>query len=156
MINIKYSSFTINVANKAKVERKTTKKSISRKCLAKVILDNGEYKAAINWKDLNNILIIPFTNESLSLKGKTNVFSKVKDIHGHNICVIRTSEESNINPGTSTQYSPFRENLLIAGYIIRKDGKMLFDYSDLVAYAHDTEYFVNNIKIDESKPLFNE
>lgn len=160
--------FTINLANKnkSKSNLKASGKRISRKCLATVIKDdNDEFKAVINFErnDIqvddkftlkNEVLIIPFTEDSLNLKGKTYVWLKDKDEYGHNVCVIRTETNANRSPGVPTQYDAVKENILIAGHIVRKNGKMYFAYEDLISYHYLAESRIQDIKIDENKPLF--
>ena len=148
------STFIINIASKPKIHKpKTTK--ISRRCYAIVALINGEYKAIVNNSENDSDkLILPFTEKSLSLKGKEYVFSKAKDKHGRRVCVIRNYIDANLNPGTDTQYDAVIENLLLIGHIIREDGKMYFNYEELAAYHYKAECHLSETKIDNSKPLF--
>ena len=62
---------------------------------------------------------------------------------------------ANLSPGLSTQYNTVHENLLLAGHIIRKNGKMYFEYEDLVAYHYLAESRICDVKVDNTKPLFN-
>lgn len=147
-------SFTINVASKPKREYKNKDKIISRKCYAVVILIDGELKAAVNYQT-NEELILPFTEESLRLKDKEYVFLKKKDKYNHHVCIMRDNLTSSISPGIDDQYDVLHENLLIAGHIIRKNNKMYFEYEDLVKFNHLSDYIINDVRVDESKPLFN-
>ena len=161
-------SFNVKLAFKPKRNNSSIKNSIvSRKCFAVVKLIEGEFKAVINIdkkriylkegdKLSNEQLILPFTDKSLELRNKTHVWLKYKDKYGHNICVIRESKLANISPGLSIQYDALKDNLLISGHIIRKDGKLYFNYEDLIA----SNYLSNSAKLsianeDETKPLFN-
>lgn len=166
MIKVFNPCFSINIANKPKKTSKPSTNSISRKCYAVVTKIEDEYKAIINFnKDRiyikkgdelsNEQLILPFTENSLNLKGKEYVFAKNKDEYGKHICIIRDYMTSRLSPGLSTQYDTVCENLLIAGHIIRKDGKMYFEYEDLIAFHYLSEYRINDIQIDNTKPLFN-
>lgn len=156
MVKVFNPTFTINLANnnKPKIQREKSDKAISRKCLGRVILYNDEFRVLIN-NAPNEDLCIPLTDNSLELKGKTHVFAKNKDKYGHHICVIRDQMTANLSPGLPTQYDAVKENLLIAGHIIRKNGIMLFEYEDLVAFHYLSEAKLTQIKIDENKPLFN-
>lgn len=158
-------TFTINIASKPKKEPKPKGRSISRKCLAVVTKVDGEYKAIINYEKniveisenytlKNEVLIIPFTDKSLSLKDKTYVFLKEKDKYNHIVCIQRDYLTANISPGTKKQYDVLKENILISGYIIKKDNKMYFEYEDLISYHYLSENKLCNIDIDETKPLF--
>ena len=62
---------------------------------------------------------------------------------------------ANLSPGLPTQYNVIHENLLLAGHIIRKNGKMYFEYEDLVAYHYLSESRICDVKVDNTKPLFN-
>lgn len=161
-------TFSIKLASKPKKETKSTvsRSNISRKCYAVVAIINEEYKAIVNYekkpiyiheggKSSNEQLVLPFTEKSLSLKDKTYVWLKNKDKYGKHVCIIRNHITANLYPGVDTQYDVVRENILIAGYIIRKNGKMYFEYEDLVAYHYLSEHYLCEVKIDNTKPLFN-
>lgn len=166
MINENMPTFTIKVASKSKRESKSTGSNISRKCLAVVKEIDGEFKAVINIdnkhiylkegdKLSNEQLVLPFTEKSLDLKDKIYVFLKNKDKYGHYVCVIRDRNTAHFFPGTSIQYNTVHDNLLIAGHIIRKNGKMYFEYEDLVAHHYLAESYICNVNVDDTKPLFN-
>ncbi len=158
-------SFTIKIANKHKNKLKTDTNKISRKCLAIVVKIDNEFKAIINYEKnhicikegdtlSNEQIILPFTEQSFNLKNKIHVWLKEKDKYGYKVRVTRTEHIARLSPGTSTQYDVFKENMLILGYIIRKDGKMYFEYKELVSNNYLSNY-IHDIKIDNSKPLFN-
>lgn len=166
MVKVFNPIFTINLANKPKKKHKPTGNNISRKCYAVVAIIDGEYKAIVNYKkesiciceneDLSNEqLVLPFTEESLSLKDKPYVWAKQKDKYGHNVCIIRDYMTAHLHPGVDGIYDAVRENLLIAGHIVRKNGKMYFEYEDLIAYHYLSEARITDVKIDDNKPLFN-
>lgn len=166
MVKVFNPVFTINIASKPKREFKLTGSNISRKCYAVVKEIDGEFKAVININKQhiclkegdelsNEQLILPFTEHSLDLKGKIYVFLKEKDKYGHYVCVIRDTMTANLYPGLPTQYNVVHENLLLAGHIIRKDGKMYFEYEDLVAHHYLSESRICDIEVDNTKPLFN-
>lgn len=166
MVKVFNPVFTINIASKPKREFKLTGSNISRKCYAVVKEIDGEFKAVININKQhiclkegdelsNEQLILPFTEHSLDLKGKIYVFLKEKDKYGHYVCVIRDTMTANLYPGLPTQYNVVHENLLLAGHIIRKDGKMYFEYEDLVAHHYLSESRICDVKVDNTKPLFN-
>ncbi len=166
MVKVFNPVFTINLASKPKRESKPTGSNISRKCYAVVKEIDGEFKAVININKQhirlkegdelsNEQLILPFTEKSLDLKGKIYVFLKEKDKYGHYVCMIRDIMTANLAPGLPTQYNVVHENLLLAGHIICKDGKMYFEYEDLVAYHYLSESRICDVKVDNTKPLFN-
>ena len=158
-------SFTINIVAKAKKESKSKSVNVSRRCLAVVTKINGEFKAIVNYdkKDVdvtdtyslnNEQLILPFTDESLDLHNKTYVWSKEKDSSGHYTCIIRNKITAKLSPGTKTQFDAIKENNLICGHIVRKNGTMYFDYEDLISYHYLSESHLTDVKIDDNKPLF--
>lgn len=166
MIKVFNPAFTINLASKPKKESKPSGNIISRKCYAIVAIIDGEYKAIVNYEkkhiyiyeggDLSNEqLVLPFTEESLSLKDKLYVWLKEKDKYGHNICIIRNYKTAHLHPGIDGSYNAVRENLLIAGHIVRKNGKMYFKYEDLISYNYLSETRITEVNVDNTKPLFN-
>ena len=60
-----------------------------------------------------------------------------------------------MHPGSPDRYDALKENLLIAGHIIRKNGKMYFNYENLVKYHYLSKYYVNDVDINDDIPLFN-
>ena len=166
MVKVFNPVFTINIASKLKRESKLTGSNISRKCYAVVKEIEGEFKAVVNINKQyirlkegdelsNEQLILPFTERSLDLKGKIYVFLKEKDKYGHYVCIIRNTRTANLSPGLPTQYNTVHENLLLAGHIIRKNGKMYFEYEDFVAHHYLSESRICDVKVDNTKPLFN-
>lgn len=161
-------TFSIKLASKPKKETKSTVNgsNISRKCYAIVAIIDGEYKAIVNYEKnpiylreggelSNEQLVLPFTEKSLSLKDKTYVWLKHKDKYGNHICIMRDHLTAHFHPGVDTQYNAIRENLLLAGHIVRKDGKMYFEYENLVAYHYLAGCYLYEVKVDNTKPLFN-
>ena len=148
--------FTINIAKGLKKQPKTSKSNkVSRLCIGTVIKEENEYKIRISLRndpEYSDFIIVPFTEESLKLKGKTIVYSHEKDKYGHNIAYHRDPFICKIFPGLSTQYTAVVEKLVCSGYVIRKDGKLMFDLKE----THGTNNYMHDlpINIDESKPLF--
>ena len=96
--------------------------------------EDGVWKAHINTRGLEGyekITILDFTEKSLDLKGKTNVFSHEKDKTGHYVRVIRSEINANINPGTPEQYCTLCENKCFSGYIVKVNNIYQFD---MIAY----------------------
>lgn len=139
MTNINNTIFTLKVASPVKKERNSYSK-IGKKCSAVVIEDNGELKARLvtspvkDNEEFQEYILLPFTNNSFKLKGKTHVFLKEKDKYNHHICVIRDSTTAIISPGVPSQYDALHKGLLVGGHVIRKNGKNYFNYEELIAY----------------------
>lgn len=148
--------FTINIAKGFKKNPKTSKPNrISRLCIGTTIKEGDEYKIRISLRndpEYPDFLVVPFTKESLELKGKSIVYSHHKDIYGHNIEYHRNNIMCNLVPGHPTLYTAVIERLVCSGYVVRKDGKLMFDLKEthgIGNYVHDLP-----IRIDDSKPLF--
>ena len=149
-------SFTINIAKGFKKKPKISKPNrVSRLCIGMTIKEGDEYKIKISLRndpEYPDFLVIPFTEESLELKGKTIVYSQEKDKYGRHICYHRDPSICKLFPGLPTQYTVVIEKLICSGYVIRKDNKLMFDLKE----THGIGNYVYNlpIRIDESKPLF--
>lgn len=150
-------TFSINLARiKTKRETNTNVKSISRRCLAVVIEDDGILKACIEPNEHDNItdkVIIPFTERSFNLKGRTHVYSTKKDKNNRNILCIRDAWTSIHSPGTSEQYVTLKKNALISGKVIKLQNKMYFDYEELIAFNSYCPH-INSVRIDNDKAVF--
>lgn len=156
MVKVFNPLFTIKIAS-PKIKREVKSSKISRRCLAVVISDNGTLKARIATspvEDNQEYLVIPFTDNSYSLKGKTHVFLKHKDKYNNFVCVIRDTIKANFSPGTNSQYDAIKEGLLLAGRIIKIKEKLYFDYETLIAFS-ETAAHINEVNIKENTPLFN-
>ena len=148
--------FTINIAKGFKKKPKTSKPNrISRLCIGTTIKEGDEYKIKISLRndpEYPDFLVVPFTKESLDLKGKPIVYSHHKDIYGHNIAYHRNNIMCNLVPGHPALYTTVVEKLVCSGYVVRKDGKLMFDLKEthgIGDYMHDLP-----IRIDNTKPLF--
>ena len=148
--------FTINIAKGIKKKSKPSKPNrISRLCIGTVIKDNEEYKIKISLRndpDYPDYLVVPFTKESLELKGKVIVYSHEKDKYGHHIAYHRDPSMCKLFPGLPTQYTAVIERLVCSGYVVRKDGKLMFDLKE----THGVGNYVHDLptRIDNTKPLF--
>lgn len=157
MVKVRTSAFTIKLAKPVK-ETKQSKstKNISRRCFAVVEYNNESLVARVcisPIEDPDEYILIPFTDKSLELKGKTYVFIKDLDKYGHIVCITRDSNTANISYGLNSQYDVLKPGLLISGFIIRNNGRLYFDYEQLIAYTEKGQH-INEVKIDEDKPLF--
>ena len=146
----------INIAKGNKKKRNTSTESnvISRVCRAVVIKDDEGFKAkiSINNEEDSDILLIPFTTESYNIKGKEVIFSKERIDDGRFVCLIRDKASSKLYNNVEC-YTPFRENIVITGNILRIDGKMYFRYKEFISFSP----FVEDYKpclTHEDKPLF--
>lgn len=148
--------FTINIAKGFKKKPKTSKPNrISRLCIGTTIKEGDEYKIKISLRndpEYPDFLVVPFTKESLDLKGKAIVYSREKDKYGHYIAYHRDSSMCKLFPGLPTKYTVVVEKLVCSGYVVRKDGKLMFDLKE----THGVGDYVHDLpnRIDNTKPLF--
>lgn len=148
--------FTINIAKGLKKISSNTKPNrISRLCIGTTIKDGNTYKIRISLRndpDFPDYIVIPFTKRSLDLKGKSIVYGCKKDNLGRIVKYCRDKSKCELFPGLPTQYTVVVEKVVCSGYVIRKDGKLLFDLLD----THGIGNLLYNLpnRLDESKPLF--
>ena len=148
--------FTINIAKGLKKKPKTSKPDIvSKLCIGITVKEGDEYKIKISLRndpEYPDFLVVPFTKESLELKGKVVVYSHEKDKYGHHIKYYRDSSMCKLFPGLPTQYTAVIERLVCSGYVVRKDGKLMFDLKE----THGVGNYVHDLptRIDDTKPLF--
>ena len=149
--------FTINIAKGIKKRTSTPlPNKISRLCLGTTVINNNEYKCKISLRndpEYPDYIIIPFTKESLDLKGKVIVFEHKKDEYGHYVEHHRNSTMCKFFPGLSSQYTTIVEGEVCSGYVIRKDGKLYFDMKAVHGRGSMLKNIPNNI--NETTPLFN-
>lgn len=165
-IKIFYPSFTINIAKKSVKRKLDNYVKVSRKCLAVIKIIEDEFKAIINIDNhhiklhegdelSNEQLVLPLTEQSFDLKGRQYVWHTRKDKYNNDVCLIRDIDYSLLHPGLSHQYKAIKENLLLSGYIVRKNGRLYFNYEDVISFNYRSNHRTREPKIDESKPLFN-
>lgn len=154
-------NFSIKPAFIAKIKRESrTSIKVGKMCHGVIIKDaDGILKVRLTQspveerddKETSEFRVLPLTPKSFVLKDKTYVFAKFKDKYNHPICIIRTETTAHLHPGLNTQYDALREGLLIAGHVVKRDDKYLFDYEALVAFtelgAHINEPILISSKI---------
>lgn len=149
--------FTINLAKGKSVPLKLKAPStnrISRLCIGTCIKENDEYKIRIflGYKDAGEeFLILPFTENSLDLRGKQIIFLKKKDKTNHYVAIYRNNDNSGKIPPKFTQYTTVVEGEICSGYIVSEQGKHLFQLKGVHGRGerrHDMP------TINEKQPLF--
>lgn len=108
-------------------------------CICKKI--DGKYYAAVNLKEDNQIM--EFTPKSYDLKNRLIVFSTKLDKNGKPICIYRSELEARHSPGVPRQYTPFCDNHVYSGHIVKKDGKHYFDMKELMGPYSINSHLVN-------------
>lgn len=113
-----------------KKEKKATR--ISNKLYEGVCYnDNGTWKIHVPYPDISSMLSLEFTEQSYSLKRRV-VFHKNRDKLGRYHMVIRLEREYLYSPGLDTQYTPFCDGFAYKGYVVKKNGKLMFDMKDII------------------------
>ena len=94
--------------------------------------ENNQWIAKINTKgieDYEEVTILPFTEKSFELKGRTDVFYHQKDKYGHWVRIIRTIPQAEDSPGNPQTYCTLCENCVFSGHIVKVNGITQFDMS---------------------------
>lgn len=122
---------------------KSTKKKKESNALTKLtklvrgvcrLNEEGNYKVQIKYNESENPdwLYLDFTEDSYNLKGKTSIFTKTKDKYGKYTRIIRDKFTSIVFPGDVERYVPFCPNWVVEGYICRINGKLVFEFHDII------------------------
>ena len=146
MAKLRFDNLTLSQFTSFKLVPKTRKpninvdKKITLKLIKGVCFKEGkEFKIRINVKELKpdiidkgqpDILILNFTEESYELKGITSVWNRNPDKNGKYIRYIRSETKAKFHPGSPEMYVPFCHNWICSGYIVRHNGKMMFDFNE--------------------------
>ena len=97
--------------------------------------EDGTYKVSISMEndtDYPDFLVIPFTERSYNIVGKTTVFAREVDKHGRRVRYIRSEENAKFMPGDPKRYIPFAPNWIVKGHIARENGILKFDFDDII------------------------
>ena len=125
------------------IKRKSNKKVY---CKCKVT-EEGKYYASFIEKDETGTIydrVLPFSENSYNLKGKTIVFTKDAKAYGRIAAIYRTKEQAIHFPGTSEQYTPFKKNWIYGGYIVIIDGIEYFDVIDTCGNYNSSSYLLDS------------
>ena len=148
MTKLRFDNITLSQFNNFKLIPKTKKiktdsdKKLVTKLVEGVCIKDGDtFKIKVNAKVLNpdiiekgqpDILVLDFTEESYEIKGVLSVFDRnPKD--GKYVRYVRNETNAKFMPGSKERHVPFCNNWVCNGYIIRRNGKMLFDFNECIA-----------------------
>lgn len=145
------------------VAHKPKKVASSHKPLSKILYcsahkdENGNWKAYVNTQglpDMELLTILPFTEKSFELEGRTDVFYHKPDKYGHYTRIIRTPESIICSPGNKETYCTLCPNCVYSGHIVKVDGILQFDMA--VYMGTNKEYSdyltrTNKFKKDEEE-----
>ena len=133
-----FSSFKL-IPKKKTITRDGNKKLTPKLVKGVCFREGDDFKIQINVKALKpdiidkgqpDLLVLDFTEESYEIKGVTSVFDRNPDKNGKYIRYIRSETKAKFHPGSTERYVPFCRNWVCSGYIVRRDGKMMFDFNE--------------------------
>lgn len=140
-LSLGFNSFKL-ISKKRVIKHDGNKKLTSKLVRGTCLRLEGEYKIRLDIKLLKpdiidkgkpDILVLNFTEESYNIIGVTNVFSREPDETGRYIRYIRDESKAKFHPGDSNKYIPFCHNWVCSGHIVRRDGKLMFDFNECIA-----------------------
>ena len=108
--------------------------------------EDGTYKVYISMENDPNypdLLVIPFTERSYDIVGRTTVFTREVDEHGKRTRYIRSELKAKFMPGDPKRYIPFAPNWIVKGHIVRENGTLKFDFDDIITIK-GYDVFVND------------
>lgn len=148
MTKLRFDNLSLAQFNTFKLIPKKTRKTDGNKKLTTKLVrgicfkdDDGTFKIQVDIKALKpdiiekgqpDILVLEFTEESYELKGVFSIFSKNPDKHGKYTRYVRNESHSKFFPGDPERYVPFCPNWICSGYIVRHNGKMMFDFNECI------------------------
>lgn len=118
-----------------KKKRESKSKTLTKLVYAVCVKSEDNFKANLrivsNKQRITN-MVVPFTPASHSCKGKERVFTKKTDKRGKRICHIRNIEQAKLAPIKSVLYTPFCEDWVYSGHIVKIDKSIYFDIKDAI------------------------
>ena len=142
-----FSSFKL-IPKKRTINGEGNKKLTPKLVRGVCFREGDDFKIQINVKALKpdiidkchpDILLLDFTEESYELKGVLSVFNRKPNKNGKYIRYIRSESNAKFMPGSPDVYVPFCNNWVCNGYIVRHNGKMMFDFNEcLHPQGYDT------------------
>lgn len=146
MTKLRFDNITLSQFNSFKLipkkktithdgNKKLTKSLVKGVCFKegdefKIQLDVKTLKPDIISKGQPDILVLDFTEESYNIKGVTSVFDRNPDSKGRYVRYVRNETNAKFMPGSPERYVPFCRNWVCSGYIVRRNGKMMFDFNE--------------------------
>lgn len=145
MTKLRFDNLTLQGFNQFKlIEKKRKPTTDTDKRLTNLIkgicVKEGDiYKIAVDVKELKpniidkgqpDLLVLEFTEESYNLKGVVSVFDRKPDEYGKYTRYIRNESQCKFFPGSKEKLVPFCKNWVCSGYIVKRNGKLLFDFHD--------------------------
>ena len=145
MAKLRFDSLTLSQFNVFKpTPKKRTNSNSNKRLTSRLIrgvcfkdgdifmiqIDAKTLKPDIIEKGQPDILVLEFTEESYELKDVIAVFDRNPDKNGKYTRYIRNITNAKFMPGNTERYVPFCHNWVCSGYIVRRNGKMMFDFNE--------------------------
>lgn len=140
-LSLGFNSFKL-IPKKRVIKHDGNKRLTSKLVKGVCIIIDGEYKIRLDVTTLKpniidkcqpDILVLDFTEESYDIVGVTTVFNKVPDKNGKYTRYIRNETKAKFHPGDPDRYVPFCRNWVCSGHIVRRNGKLMFDFNECIA-----------------------
>lgn len=147
-MKLKFDSLTLSGFNSFKLipKKRVIKHDGNKRLTSKLvrgvcIIIDGEFKIQLDITALKpeiidrgkpDILVLDFTEESYNIVGVSAVFDRVPDKNGMYVRYIRNETDAKFHPGDPNRYVPFCRNWVCSGHIIRRDGKLMFDFNECI------------------------
>lgn len=148
--NLTVSQFDFKFVSK---KRKEGNKKLTSKLIKGICFKEGdEFKIRLNVKALKpdiidkgqpDLLVLDFTDESYNIVGVISVFDRNPDKNGKYTRYIRSETNAKFHPGSQERYVPFCNNWICDGYIVKRNGKMMFDFNECIAPEGYDTYISN-------------
>ena len=145
MVKLRFDNLTIGQFNFKFVSKKHKEgnKKLTSKLIKGICFKEGDdYKIKLDVKALKpdiidksqpDLLVLDFTEESYNITGVISVFDRNPDKNGKYTRYIRSEINAKFHPGSPERYIPFCCNWICSGYIVRRNGKMMFDFNECIA-----------------------
>lgn len=148
MAKLRFDNLTLSGFNSFKlIPKKIVKSERNKRITTKLVrgicfILDGEYKIQLDVKVLKpniidkgqpDILVLDFTEESYNIKGLTSIFSRKPDKKGKYTKYIRNETNAKFHPGSTEKYVPFCNNWVCSGYIVKYNGKLMFEFNECIA-----------------------
>ena len=149
MAKLRFDNLTLSAFNTFKLipkkrvvkhdgNKRLTPKLVKGMCIKegdtfKIQVDVRALKPNIIEKGQPDLLLLDFTEESYELKSVISVFDRNPDDKGRYTKYIRNETKAKFFPGNVEKYVPFCHNWICSGYIVRRNGKMMFDFNECIA-----------------------
>lgn len=129
-------TFGLKLINKPRKVTSTKPVRVSKKVVGECFIEDGIYKVHVELESKDALevnpakLVLEFTEDSYSLKGKDKAFNRCKTNEDKWVCYCRTRDYATVFPGNKTAYVPFAAKWLVLGYVVRVNKQLMFEHRE--------------------------